>query len=34
LIEGALVCAQSLGANGPAPRLVRLGETIIKSHLN
>jgi AcrR family transcriptional regulator len=33
LIEGALVCAQSLGANGPAARLVRLGETIINSHL-
>ncbi len=33
LIEGAWVCAQSLGANGPAARLVRLGETIINSHL-
>ena len=33
LIEGAWVCAQSLGANGPAARLVRLGETIIESHL-
>jgi len=33
LIEGALVCAQSLGASGPAARLVRLGETIINSHL-
>src|SRR3984893_13244259 len=33
LIEGAWVCAQSLGAKGPAARLVRLGETIIDSHL-
>lgn len=34
LIEGALVCAQSIGPEGPASRLGRMGEAIIASHLS
>ncbi len=34
LIEGARVCAQSMGQEGPAARLGRMGEAIIASHLN
>jgi AcrR family transcriptional regulator len=34
LIEGARVSAQSLGPNGPASRLVRMGEALIASHLS
>jgi AcrR family transcriptional regulator len=33
LLEGAHVSAQSLGPNGPASRLVRMGEALIASHL-
>jgi AcrR family transcriptional regulator len=33
LIEGARVCAQSIGRDGPGTRLARMGETIIASHL-
>jgi AcrR family transcriptional regulator len=33
LLEGARVSAQSLGPNGPASRLVRMGEALIASHL-
>jgi AcrR family transcriptional regulator len=33
LIEGARVSAQSVGPQGPASRLVRLGEALIASHL-
>jgi len=33
LLEGARVCAQSLGPTGPATGLVRMGETIIAAHL-
>src|SRR5882724_10901913 len=33
LIEGARVSAQSLGPNGPASRLVRMGEALLASHL-
>jgi len=32
LLEGARVSAQSVGADGPAARLVRMGEAIISSH--
>ena len=32
LLEGARVSAQSVGADGPAARLVRMGEAIIASH--
>jgi AcrR family transcriptional regulator len=34
LIEGARVCAQSMGQEGPAARLGRMGEAIIASHLS
>ena len=33
LLEGARVSAQSSGPNGPASRLVRMGEALIASHL-
>jgi AcrR family transcriptional regulator len=33
LLEGAHVSAQSLGPNGPASRLVRMGEALIAAHL-
>jgi AcrR family transcriptional regulator len=33
LLEGAHVSAQSLGRDGPASRLVRMGEALIASHL-
>jgi AcrR family transcriptional regulator len=33
LLEGARVSAQSLGPQGPASRLVRMGEALIASHL-
>jgi AcrR family transcriptional regulator len=33
LLEGARVCAQSLGPQGPASRLSRMGEALIASHL-
>jgi AcrR family transcriptional regulator len=33
LLEGARVSAQSLGPNGPASRLVRMGEALIAAHL-
>ena len=33
LLEGARVCALSLGPSGPASRLARLGEALIASHL-
>jgi AcrR family transcriptional regulator len=32
LLEGARVSAQSVGADGPASRVVRMGEAIIASH--
>jgi hypothetical protein len=32
LLEGARVSAQSVGRDGPASRLVRMGEAIIASH--
>jgi AcrR family transcriptional regulator len=32
LLEGALVCRQSIGLEGPAARFVRMGEAIIASH--
>lgn len=32
LIEGARVCAQSMGPKGPCCQLVRLGETVLQSH--
>ena len=32
LLEGARVCAQSLGPAGPAARLARMGEAIVSSH--
>jgi hypothetical protein len=32
LLEGARVSAQSVGRDGPAARLVRMGEAIIASH--
>jgi AcrR family transcriptional regulator len=32
LLEGARVCAQSLGPAGPAARLARMGEAIVASH--
>ena len=34
LLEGARVSAQSFGPNGPASRLVRMGEALIASHLS
>jgi AcrR family transcriptional regulator len=34
LIEGARVCAQSIGPEGPAARLGRMGEAIIASHMS
>lgn len=34
LIEGARVSAQSFGPQGPASRLVRMGEALIASHLS
>jgi len=34
LLEGAHVSAQSLGRDGPASRLVRMGEALIASHLS
>jgi len=34
LLEGARVSAQSLGPQGPASRLVRMGEALIGSHLS
>jgi AcrR family transcriptional regulator len=34
LIEGARVCAQSIGADGPGARLGRMGEAIIASHMS
>jgi AcrR family transcriptional regulator len=33
LLEGARVSAQSVGPNGPASRLVRMGEALIAAHL-
>lgn len=33
LLEGARVCAQSLGPQGPASRLTRMGEALIAAHL-
>jgi len=33
LLEGARVSAQSLGPNGPASRLVRMGDALIAPHL-
>jgi AcrR family transcriptional regulator len=33
LLEGARVCAQSLGPRGPASRLTRMGEALIAAHL-
>jgi hypothetical protein len=33
LLEGARVSAQSSGPQGPASRLVRMGEAVIASHL-
>src|SRR5436305_1489881 len=33
LLEGARVSAQSLGPDGPASRLVRMGEAVIASHV-
>jgi AcrR family transcriptional regulator len=33
LLEGARVSAQSVGRDGPAARLVRMGEAIIASHM-
>ncbi len=32
LIEGARVCAQSMGPKGPCCQLVRLGDTILTAH--
>ena len=32
LIEGARVCCQSIGPEGPGARLVRMGEARISSH--
>jgi len=32
LLEGALVCRQSIGLEGPGARFVRMGEAIIASH--
>jgi hypothetical protein len=32
LLEGARVSAQSVGRDGPAARLVRMGEAVIASH--
>jgi hypothetical protein len=34
LLEGACASAQSLGPQGPAARLVRVGEALIASHLS
>src|SRR5437763_9209431 len=34
LLEGARVSAQSVGPQGPASRLVRMGEALIASHLS
>jgi AcrR family transcriptional regulator len=34
LLEGARVSAQSVGPNGPASRLVRMGEALIASHIS
>ncbi len=34
LLEGAHVSAQSLGPQGPASRLVRMGEALIAAHLS
>jgi AcrR family transcriptional regulator len=34
LLEGARVCAQSIGADSPCCRFVRMGEAIIASHEN
>lgn len=33
LIEGARVCAQSVGPDGPSARVVRMGEILIASHM-
>jgi AcrR family transcriptional regulator len=33
LLEGARVCAQSLGPQGPASRLSRMGEALIAAHI-
>jgi AcrR family transcriptional regulator len=33
LLEGARVCAQSMGSDGPSRRLVHMGETIISAHI-
>ena len=33
LLEGARVCCQSIGPEGPGARLVRMGEAIIASHV-
>lgn len=33
LLEGARVCAQSMGPDGPSRRLVHMGETIISAHV-
>ena len=33
LLEGARVSAQSVGANGPASRFVRMGEALIAGHV-
>jgi AcrR family transcriptional regulator len=34
LFEGARVCAQSLGPQGPASRLARMGEALIAAHVS
>ena len=34
LLEGARVSAQSVGPNGPASRLVRMGEALIAAHMS
>jgi hypothetical protein len=33
LLEGARVSVQSVGPNGPASRLVRMGEALIAAHM-
>jgi AcrR family transcriptional regulator len=33
LLEGARVCAQSLGPTGPSSRLTRMGEALLAAHL-
>jgi hypothetical protein len=33
LIEGARVCCQSLGPEGPSAHVVRMGEVMIAAHM-